>query len=350
MKSIYRAIIHSVCQSVWVKEKEYFPHIVINPYAGTIKSRVKRKYVENVISETFGISEYPLDKYEYQLYVTEFAQHGYEISKQIIDFIKHEKRKKHLIVIAAGDGTAHELMSVFVKHEKIIKNVLFFRLPFGTGNDASDCENIYQALQIQAGFGMDYPQNILKVSTAKGRVFYSFNIASLGLDGYVVKMTNRLKKIIPGSFYTLFVDIATLLYEKLYPPQMMQITVTNGKESVKYDGIYLFGAMGVSGYRTYGDHKKILPDRNNICFCRPIPLLQKIIKKSYFFDGRHIMLKNVSMAKGDRMVIDYNHSIPFQTDGEDYLFTREDFPVIFEIPDIRLKVLKHHQPDINNRN
>ncbi|MDA3900657.1 MAG: diacylglycerol kinase family protein [Spirochaetes bacterium] len=349
MKPVYRAIIHSVCQSVWVTEKGYFPHIIINPYAGTMKNRRKRSYVEHVITETFGIKSYPLDRYEFQLYVTEFAQHGFEIASQIINEIKRDKRKKHLIVVAAGDGTAHELLSNFVSHEKILKNVLFFRLPFGTGNDASDCENIYQALQIQAGYGKVTSQEVLRITTARGKSLYSFNIASLGLDGYVVSLTNTLKKIVPGSFYSLFVDVATLMYEKRYKPQMMRIAVTNGKETVRYDGTYLFVAMGVTGYRTYGDHKKILPDRNNLCFCRPISFIQKILKKSYFFDGRHIMLKNVSMAKGRKMVIEYTDSIPFQTDGEDYLLMPEDFPVTFEILDQEFRVLKHHEPGLSDR-
>ena len=44
--------------------------------------------------------------------------------------------------------------------------------------------------------------------------WYAFNIASIGVDAYVVYLTNTVKKKLPGNFYHFCVPLSGIIYDK----------------------------------------------------------------------------------------------------------------------------------------
>ena len=75
-------------------------------------------------------------------------------------------------------------------------------------------------------------------------------------------MTNKMKGSLPGDFYKLWVDIASLLYDRIYTVGPLDIRYVDDAagEGKSLRETTLLLAMGASGYRTYGSNKRILPD------------------------------------------------------------------------------------------
>ena len=141
--------------------------------------------------------------------------------------------------------------------------------------------------------------------------------------------------------YRLWVDLATLFYDRVYPPREMVIrgfldtgTVagTPGQQmhTTELSGRFLLMAMGISGHRTYGSNKLILPDDDNVCAIRNVPLLKKIALKGPIMNGRIREFPVASLFSADKVEIDYPDRILVQMDGEAESLTAEDFPLRFE--------------------
>jgi diacylglycerol kinase family enzyme len=90
-------------------------------------------------------------------------------------------------------------------------------------------------------------------------------------------------------------------------------------------------AMGVTGHRSYGSQKKILPDVRNVCVVRQMPLLRKIALKGLFTTGEHVNSPESTLYSARRVEFSGSHPILAQTDGETVLLQPDDFPATIEI-------------------
>jgi diacylglycerol kinase family enzyme len=283
---------------------------------------------------------------KYGLILTRGPGEGGKITEALIDEAASEGAASfHLIVTAGGDGTSLEVLTaLYHAPPQVRTNMVILRLPMGTGNDGADAADLDAALDL-----LIYPVHVervraLRLSTsAPGKgPFLAFNILSLGLDAFVTHMTNKMKGNMPGDSYKLWVDIAALLYDRLYKVGPMEIRILGEKtgEILSLREKALLLAVGVSGHRTYGSHKKILPDDRNVCLVKQMPLFRKLALKGLFTTGGHVDKPESMLFNARRVEFSGLHPILAQMDGETVLLQREDFPGAIELTEPVIPVLK----------
>ncbi|MDR0731144.1 MAG: diacylglycerol kinase [Treponema sp.] len=250
-----------------------------------------------------------------------------------------------LIITAGGDGTSLEVQSaLYHAPAGIRERFAVVRLPMGTGNDGADAPELEGALELLTG-----PVDIVKsralrllTATAGKGPFLAFNILSVGLDAFVTHMTNRMKGKLPGDSYKLWVDIAALLYDRIYTvgPLDLRALDAEGREVQRFRRNLLLLAVGASGRRTYGSHKKILPDDRNVCALDQMSLLRKLALKELFSDGTHVDKPEARLFSASRVEFSGRYPILAQMDGETVLLRPEDFPAAIELTEPVIPLLK----------
>jgi diacylglycerol kinase family enzyme len=250
----------------------------------------------------------------------------------------------YLIITAGGDGTSREVLTaLYAASPWSRSHSVVLRLPMGTGNDGADAWDLDKALDL-----LIYPSKIemtraLRLTTATGKgPFYAFNILSLGLDAFVTHMTNKMKRFFPGNFYKLWVDMAALFYDRLYHVGPMEIRGSDeagNTLTILQDRILLL-AVGVSGRRTYGAHKWILPDDRNVCAVKQMPLVRKLRLKGLFTTGEHRDKPESILFNAHRVAFQGIYPILAQMDGETVLLEPKDFPGCIERTEAVIPVLK----------
>ena len=273
---------------------------------------------------------------------TSGPRHATRLASEYLEEAAMKPGRSWLIVLACGDGTSLEFLDELSRApDELRGRFTVLRLPMGTGNDGSDGRELPDSLSRLTGRGAIAVQPVLRVlpapggpasRRAPGGEWRSFNIASVGLDAYVTDTTNKLKTNLPGDSYKLILDLASILYDKLYPPREMTITArsADGAELSRRSGRFLLVAMGVSGRRTYGSNKPILPDDDNVCAVDQMPLLRKVALKGPVSSGKIRDFPEASLFSADSVEIAYADRILVQMDGEAELLVAEDFPLRFE--------------------
>jgi diacylglycerol kinase family enzyme len=151
-----------------------------------------------------------------------------------------------------------------------------------------------------------------------------------------------MKGKLPGDFYKLWVDIAALLYDRLYTVGPLSVRALDGQggEVCSFREKLLLLAVGISGHRTYGSQKKILPDDRNVCALRQMPLLRKLALKGLFATGTHIDKPEAMLFNAHRIEFSGEYPILAQMDGEAVLLRKEDFPAVIELTEPVIPVLR----------
>jgi diacylglycerol kinase family enzyme len=256
-----------------------------------------------------------------------------------------DRASLYLLITAGGDGTSLEsLIPLFEAPAALRSRFAVLRLPMGTGNDGADAWELGGALDLLCCPSRIEPARALRLTTAtagKGP-FLAFNILSVGLDAFVTHMTNRMKGNLPGDSYKLWVDIAALFYDRLYRVGPLEVRAFDetGRTVQAFRETLLLLAVGVSGNRTYGSHKRILPDDRNVCGIRQMPLLRKLALKGLFATGTHADKPESILFNADRLEFRGEYPILAQMDGESVLLRREDFPAAIERTEAAIPVIR----------
>jgi diacylglycerol kinase family enzyme len=255
-----------------------------------------------------------------------------------------EKPPFHLIITAGGDGTSLEaLIELYSLPESLKERFAILRLPMGTGNDGADAWELDSALlRLLAPSKITFARAIKLTTATPGKgPFLAFNILSVGLDAFVTHMTNKMKLAFPGDSYKLWVDIASLFYDRVYTVGEMeaQFFSENGGLIDTLRQKMLLLAVGASGKRTYGSHKWILPDSRNVCAVRQMPLLRKVALKDLFTTGEHIHKPESTLYNATRVVFTTANPILAQMDGETVSLEPVDFPASIELSEPRIPIL-----------
>jgi diacylglycerol kinase family enzyme len=259
----------------------------------------------------------------------------------------------YLIITAGGDGTSLEVLSVLYNAPLALRSsVAVLRLPMGTGNDGADSPELAGALELLIKPSRIEYAPALRLIPAQGgplskkddtkSPFLAFNILSVGIDAFITHMTNKMKGKLPGDFYKLWVDIASLLYDRLYTVGFLDVRALDehGGEVRSFREKLLLLAVGISGHRTYGSQKKILPDDRNICAVKQMSLLRKLALKGLFTTGTHINKPEAILFNAHRVEFSGAYPILAQMDGETVLLQREDFPAVIEMTERVIPILK----------
>ncbi|MDR0708319.1 MAG: diacylglycerol kinase [Treponema sp.] len=313
--------------------------IIANPKAGgfTITSRWKKHAADlNAAIEKAGLN--PLHKDAAPsgvgdaagLSLTGKAGDAKQFAEAVVAAMARDDAF-HLIITAGGDGTSLEaLTALFYAAESIRARCAVLRLPMGTGNDGSDAWELGKALDLIVSPSTITRVPALRLACAtKGKgPFLAFNILSVGLDAFVTHNTNKMKGALPGDSYKLWVDIASLFYDRIYTVGHMDIKAFDeaGAEIRSFSGKPLLIAVGASGRRTYGSHKHILPDDRNVCIVWQMPVYRKLLLKDSFTTGAHRDKPEVALFTASRIEFQGEHPILAQMDGETVSLAKEDFP------------------------
>ncbi|MDR2445330.1 MAG: diacylglycerol kinase [Spirochaetaceae bacterium] len=253
-----------------------------------------------------------------------------------------------LVISAGGDGTALEILAEFHKQvtaspEKLRDMFVFLRLPMGTGNDGADAQNLEDALSgLMEAPGVAYTSAVrLSTSTPGKGPFYAFNILSAGLDAFVTHWTNRMKGRLPGDSYKLWLDAASLFYNKIYKVGVMDVSAYDetGNPVKQFREKTLLLAVGASGHRSYGAGNRIMPDERNVCVMREMPLFRKIAIKGLVARGGHINSPEVLLFSARYVKFMYEHPVLAQMDGETILLEPSDFPAAIEVLEPLIPIL-----------
>jgi diacylglycerol kinase family enzyme len=266
----------------------------------------------------------------------------------------HTGKPFYLLITAGGDGTCLEALTVLYSASAAIRgSFAVLRLPMGTGNDGADGWELEPVLD-----RLIYPSVIeyaraLRLTTATPRKgpFMAFNILSVGLDAFVTHMTNKMKGKFPGDSYKLWVDIASLLYDRLYTVGPMEVSAYDdaGRQVERFNETVLLLAVGAGGRRTYGSHKWILPDDRNICVVRQMSVFRKVVLKGLFTTGKHIHKPESKLFKAHRVEFRGGKDILAQMDGETVLLKPEDFPAAIELTELAIPVLKRRDGEAGKK-
>jgi len=281
-----------------------------------------------------------------QLHRTERSGHAADIVRGIIESAALEKDgRRHIILTAGGDGTSLETATALVElpaSERGRFSIL--RLPMGTGNDGSEGRNLKVCLSRILAPMVNEPRRAIRIlpNPAGGKKpLWSFNIVSIGVDAFVCRMTNRLKSIFPGDSFKFWVDVSSVFYDKIWPPEKLGVKAYDaaGREVASFEEVFLLCAMGVSGRRQYGSNKSILPDDDNVCEVAQMSLFKKLAFKDLIASGRHRGLDYVRLFSATRLILDYPRSILLQSEGEVTELGVADFPLEFQLTDPLYNVL-----------
>ena len=281
--------------------------------------------------------------------LTEKIGSASDITKALIDQAEKKPESFYLIISAGGDGTHLEIMyALYNASAHVRSNMAVLRLPMGTGNDGADNADFAKTLELLINPVHTYFAPAVQLITACGGPangkgpFLAFNILSVGLDGYVAHMTNKMKGKVPGDSYKLCVDIAVLFYDRLYKVDFLDVRALDrqNNEVLSFREKLLFLAMGVSGRRTYGSQQKILPDDRNVCALKEMSLLRKAIVKGQIAKGTHTESPEPMLFSAHRLELSSSHPILAQMDGETVLLQPEDFPAAMELTAPVIPLLK----------
>ncbi len=327
------------------KRKSLIATTIINPRAGSFSHSAKFASAMRDLASALSAAESQPGRegsLTWRVKSTESTRHATRIAAECIEESAMKPGTSWFVILACGDGTSLEFLDELSRAPDELRNSFtVLRLPMGTGNDGSDGRELSDSLSRLTGHGAIEVQPLLRVipapggpasKRARGGEWRSFNIASIGLDAYVTDMTNRLKTHLPGDSYKLWLDLSSVLYDRVYPPREMGIVGTDsrGRETARLEGRFLLSAMGVSGYRTYGSNKKILPDADNVCAIRQMPLLRKLALKGPIASGRIRDFPEAELFSADTIEFRYADRILVQMDGEAEHLEPEDFPLRME--------------------
>ena len=356
--NFFAQVIKEICMySLIASGKSLRWLIIANPSAGGFTMRPRWKKNLNALEEIRQAAQKnPLRKdcvpsgiSENGLILTNGKGHAAEIAGAMIKEAESNKEPFYLFICAGGDGTSLEVSSVIFKANAEIRSRLaILRLPMGTGNDGSDSPDLKEALDLLIKPTKINFKPALQLRTNPGGTaskygrFLAFNILSAGIDAFITHMTNKMKGKLPGDFYKLWVDIASLLYDSLYKVDFIDVKAFDGqgREVIVFREKLLLIAMGISGHRTYGSQKKILPDERNVCALCQMPLFRKLTIKGLFSKGTHIHKPESILFNAERLEFKGMHPMLVQMDGETVLLMPEDFPAVIELTEPVIPVLE----------
>lgn len=354
---IKKSLFTIISTSPLYKNKKVFAFFIKNGKAGGLINKAKtQKYLKTMKEVASSCSKNQLfaKAVDVSIMETQSSRHAQVFTQSIVDMaVSNREDNEYLILSAGGDGTSWEIQSILIKNTlkdkktaKVLKEKLaFLQLALGTGNDGADGKNLKESLSfLTEGKSFVNKKAVMlhankEIPELCGETAFSFNIASMGIDAFINDMTNKTKNFLPGNFYKLWVNLSVLFYEAMFPPYPIHLSLYDDKNDLikSFNDALLFVVFGSSGKRSYGGGHKILPYNENFCIAKSIPTLQKILSANSFKDGTHYDKDFCYLKEVHKLVINYDHSIFMQIDGEVAFLEKDHFPVTLELVPFNIK-------------
>lgn len=326
-------------------------HIIVNPFAGGLLGKKGQSSFINSLTPSTELRDTLEKSYKrtaviasVRIHRSEHQGHASVLAVQILESSRNSSHRLFIVSIG-GDGTHQEVLTGLMSGDpSLLNKALVFRMPAGTGNDAADAWNRQQAVEALTQGCKESYSGAVEFSSATRDIRYSFNIASVGLDAYVVYLTNKLKSVFPGNFYKLFADIGVLFYGLIHGFHEMDMQIVSPEGAVSHqrrkNGIV---ALGVSGFRTYGNEKWVLPAEENLCSIRAGSIFHNMRVKSRLFKATHDTVDGTTMHSAAEITVRYPARLLMQVDGEVQWLEPEDFPVRLRVIETGIRILSAKQ-------
>lgn len=247
-----------------------------------------------------------------------------------------------IVISLGGDGTHNHCLAAGIDSPG---EVLFLRVPLGSGNDATDVSLEEFFARLGGDFVERWNPAVEVIPSGRGTPrYFAFNIASLGIDAFITAMHDRWRRILPGNTYRLLVNLAVLRYERLVDlkPSTLKVISLDGRSiETPFERRTLI-VFGASGHRTYGDHMQVLPGDDNVCVMGSAGLRDKLRMKRLFFQGEHVHEAITSMYRAQEVVVDYSGDLPIQVDGEASWIHADEFPLRIRLRERGVRVIDPH--------
>ncbi len=289
---------------------------IVNPLAGKGKPLKLIPVIEDVFRSR------PNEKYTIEL--VKGPGHASSIAGEYMD------KGIDRIYSVGGDGTLNTIVNGIMRNRHR-ESCTLAAIPAGSGND------FIKSLQTgDSLYRSDSPDELLirtmdgrekTIDVAKVNEDFYINIASLGFDGEVADMTNKLKRIplYAGKFAYLSGVFFTL------------VKCTRHRLSINIDGHVMDEEVlltAVANGKYYGGGMKAAPNADisdgllEICLIKRIGRLKIIMLLPKFIKGLHGSIPEVSFHKAARVEVTCHDKTPVNIDGEVKFAKKAVFEII----------------------
>ena len=325
-------------------------HAIVSPTSGFFRHPVQVQetlsWLRMIVLDT-ALAVEPNSESRVSVHIARYKGHPGILAGEIVETLILREGIQgdppyHFILSLGGDGTHQEILNTLVDlPQEVLERIIVFRLPMGTGNDGADTEDLASAAKCLLGEGRLKEVWSLRIQPEGFKGIYAFNIASIGIDAFVTHTANQLKTRFNTDIYRKIADVSVLFYPFLFPTRTleMEITLTDGRVE-QVSGKYVLAAFGVSGHRSYGNHKWILPGEENLCAILDRSFGKKLQLKNLLYTGKHVHQEGVLVRKARGVRLHYDASLFLQYDGEAIRLEKENFPCSIEIVPTRIRTLK----------
>lgn len=231
-----------------------------------------------------------------------------------------------VVVAAGGDGTVHEVLNGLMQRPDAGRPTLAV-LPTGSGNDT--CRTL--------GVPFDLANAALVLATGTRRrfdvgrcndVFFNNSFAA-GLDAKVTAKAVEYKVTKRRSGLWLY--LTALLHVLFNDLQSHHLRIAfDGGEAEEYDTLIIAMTQGA----TYGGGFRITPDAIaddglfDTCMIDPLGLPEALWRLPFVIAGKHTKMPVVHITRHTSAVIESEHHLPAQTDGEVLLEKRYEISML----------------------
>lgn len=288
---------------------------IINPVAGNGKT------IDSIVHIKSKLDTHK-DSIYYEIHLSKFKGDITNLSKMLCDKGFDE------FVAVGGDGTVSELINGLEYKDDISYKVGI--IPWGTGNDL--IKSLNTPSEINEILDMIIKDHTLKIDLGVANNHYFINVASVGIDGQIIKDTEKLKKIFPGhpayllstikaglTFKSNFVKVK--IDDRMYSGNMILIAIGNGK--------YFGGGMNIC------PNAKLDDNVFEICLVNNISKMKFMREISKVYEGRLGEVKEVIYERGKEVSIEVeDSSYDLNIDGN----LVDKTPVNFKISPHKVKI------------
>ncbi len=235
----------------------------------------------------------------------------------------------NIIAVFGGDGTINS-----IGYELIDKDITLGILPGGSGNGLA--RNVHIPMSWKKSIHTLIKGKDIKFDAGKINNKYFFNVAGIGLDGYIAKKFNNESKsrgVLPYIYYAIkgFFEC---------PTYHVKITIDDHKS---FEDSIMLAAF--ANFRQYGGKAIIAPQASgtdqylDLCLLNKFKFRTALIHSPKLFRGKIDKLSFYNSYRFKKLKIQsYNGPIPCTIDGEYKIEDTEEFTVETEASKIKMRV------------